>query len=532
MSSGGVVSDDTKPCPVCGETIKAAAIKCRFCNTDLTAHESAKEAEVERELFAGHPAVISSLGQWVIVVLTIGIGYLVYWVKSRSMLYTLTTQRLQIERGLLSTIKASVELFRIDDFDIHRPFGMRVLGYSMLHLRSSDPDLSDGDHPGHSESRSARRSTARVLAQGTHPAKDHDVRESVNRRAANASPYGSVGGRVGGALALALEVPHQSAITALWVLTCLAGAMFLRTASELFIPIVVAVLVSYALEPIVRRLQRIRIPRVVGAGLLLTALVVGTGMVLYAVRTDLGEVAAAMPRAARRLGEWLGAGTAAQQAERTVRSPEVLQLGAGWLAAATGQTTIVVFLTYFLLISGQHFKRRLVELAGPRLERRRITINVLDDISEQIQRFLLVQVFTAAIVAVATWLVLTWTGVEQAAVWSILAGVFNSIPYFGPVIVSGGLFGVAFLQFGQPLIALEISLLALAITSVEGWVILPLLLGKAERMHVVVVFIGVLVWTWIWGPWGTVLAVPMMAAIKSISDHVEPLRPVSRLLAD
>jgi membrane protein YdbS with pleckstrin-like domain len=139
---GGKVSDDTKPCPVCGETIKAAAIKCRFCDTDLVEHQNAKDAEVERELFSGNPAVISSLGQWVIVVITIGIGYLVYWVKSRSILYTLTTQRIQIERGLFSTIKASVELFRIDDFDIHRPLGMRVLGYSMLHLRSSDPDLS------------------------------------------------------------------------------------------------------------------------------------------------------------------------------------------------------------------------------------------------------------------------------------------------------------------------------------------------------------------------------------------------------
>ena len=136
------MSDDSKPCPVCGETIKAAAIKCRFCNTDLGEYESAKEDEVERLLFAGNPAVISSLGQWALVVLTIGIAWLVYWAKSKSVVYTLTTQRIQIETGLFSTIKASVELFRIDDFDIHRPFGMRVLGYSMLHLRSSDPDLS------------------------------------------------------------------------------------------------------------------------------------------------------------------------------------------------------------------------------------------------------------------------------------------------------------------------------------------------------------------------------------------------------
>ena len=132
------MSDDTKSCPVCGETIKAAAIKCRFCNTDLVAYQSAKEAEVERQLFVGRPAAIYSLGQWVVVVVTIGIAYLYYWIKSLSTTYTFTTQRVQIERGLLSKIKDNVELFRIDSFDIHTPFGMRLLGHSLLHLRSSD----------------------------------------------------------------------------------------------------------------------------------------------------------------------------------------------------------------------------------------------------------------------------------------------------------------------------------------------------------------------------------------------------------
>jgi len=134
------VSDDTKACPFCGETIKAAAIKCRFCNTDLVEHQSAKEAEIEQRLFVGHPAAIYTLSQWFIIVITLGIAYLVYKVKSASITYTFTTQRIQIERGLFSTIKENVELFRIDDFDLHRPFGMRVLGHTMLHLRSSDPD--------------------------------------------------------------------------------------------------------------------------------------------------------------------------------------------------------------------------------------------------------------------------------------------------------------------------------------------------------------------------------------------------------
>ena len=58
------MSDDTKACPVCAETIKAAAIKCRFCNTDLLAFTAAREAEAERVLFAGHPAAIHSAWQW------------------------------------------------------------------------------------------------------------------------------------------------------------------------------------------------------------------------------------------------------------------------------------------------------------------------------------------------------------------------------------------------------------------------------------------------------------------------------------
>lgn len=146
------------------------------------------------------------------------------------------------------------------------------------------------------------------------------------------------------------------------------------------------------------------------------------------------------------------------------------------------------------MLSGDTFRRKLVKLSGPTLSRKKITVQMLDEISAQIQRYLLVQVFTSVLVGITSWLAFLWIGLEHAAVWGIAAAILNLVPYLGAIVIIGGTALVGFLQFESMGMALTVAAISLAIHGPEGNLPTPWLTGRASRMNAVVVFVGVLFW--------------------------------------
>jgi predicted PurR-regulated permease PerM len=354
---------------------------------------------------------------------------------------------------------------------------------------------------------------------------------------------------------------------ALTVLAVLAGILVLQYAQAMIIPIVLGVLISYALEPMVASLTRWHLPRPLAAAIVLISITSVGGLLLYSLRTEATDIVQKLPDGARRFRRLIEDGrpasspTAMQQVQKaaselekaaTPNAPppapagvqrvqvesspinvrEYVMWGSLGVAAAVGQFVLILFLAFFLLSSGDLYRRKIVKIVGPSLTKKKVTLEILREIDRQIEAFLMVQLFTSTVVAIATWIAFRALGVEQAAFLGLLAGLFNSIPYFGPVMVSGGTAVIAFLQFGTIRQALLVSAVSLVITSLEGFLLTPWLTGRAARMNAVAIFVGLLFWGWVWNVWGMLLAVPMLMVIKAVCDHVEDLNPVGELLGE
>jgi predicted PurR-regulated permease PerM len=285
-----------------------------------------------------------------------------------------------------------------------------------------------------------------------------------------------------------LQTPINIRSTSLAVLALLAIIGFLFVARAVVIPIAIAILASYALTPIVDWLKRnARLPKALGAALTLALILVSLGFGLESLQSQALEVLDIVPRATQKFSIALrstalgppgavekmkkaaseiekAASAAATPSNAPAAVPKVVAAGAPATAAifnvwdyvvmgtasalaGIGQFVVVVALVYFLLIAGDSFRRTLMRISGNTLSKKKITLQILEEINSQIQRYLLVQMATSALLGVVAWLVFAWIGLDNAPFWGCVGGVLHLIPYAGPTafVMLVGL--VAYAQF-------------------------------------------------------------------------------------
>jgi predicted PurR-regulated permease PerM len=337
----------------------------------------------------------------------------------------------------------------------------------------------------------------------------------------------------------------------------------LYLARAFFVPLLLGILASYALRPVVDWLKLCHVPRPAAAALVLGVLVGGLSWVAVSVSDDAAAMVEKLPEAAKKLRQTLsdaresgptalqnmqeaanelqgaardagakpGARAAvARDTEQTAWLRDYALAQSALLFAVVGQTPIVLLLTFFLLASGAHFRRKLVGLVGPSLSRKKDAVEILEEIDVQIQRYLLATFVSNVLVAVATWLAFQALGMEQPGVWGVAAGVLHFIPYLGPALIAFASGVAGFLQFGSPLKGLAVAGASLLVAIAVGMVFTTWLQGRFGRVNAAVLFIALLFFGWLWGVWGLLLGAPLVVLAKVTCDRVESLKPVGELL--
>lgn len=347
------------------------------------------------------------------------------------------------------------------------------------------------------------------------------------------------------------------------LLTLLLLLAFVQWARALLIPLALGLVLSFTLNPLVRRLQRLGLPRSAGALCALALVWCLAGLLVWLLQDDVAAIAAAAPGAVRRVVDGLeglrrdsaevwesvrmaltaiehmlslqtGAAGRAAPGLRVeaplVRWSDFLWTGSVSVVALVAQSSVVSFLVFFLLASGATFKRKLMRLVGGDLSRKKAAVRMIDRIGTRIQSSLLVLACTNLLVGLATGLAFWLMGLHNILVWIVATATLHFVPYFGAGLLAVAAAVVSWLQFDSWLMAGIAAFVSLAIATIVGTFLTTGLQARVSRIDPAAVFIGLLVWAWLWGVWGFLLGMPLIAIFKVVCDHVASLAPLGQFL--
>jgi len=366
----------------------------------------------------------------------------------------------------------------------------------------------------------------------------------------------------------ATGMPVDARGLALAVLAVLAVIYTLSWAQPFVVPLLLGIVISYTLNPVVTWLEALRLPRALATVIVMAGVIGALGLGTYSLRGQVQTIIEQLPEASAKFAAGLariqvgqtgnlqkvqsaaaamekaatqaaGGPVAPRQAAThvivdapTFRLSSFLWQGSIGALGAIGEAVMVAFLVFFLLLGGDTFKRKLVRLTGPSLAKRKITVQILDDINESIQKYMFMLFATNVLVALLSWIAFSWIGLENAGAWAVAAGLLHVIPYLGPGVTAAATAMAAFTQSESFGMALLVAGASMAIATVVGTFVTTWMVGRIAQMNSAAVFISLLFWGWLWGVWGMLLAIPIIVIVKVVSEHVEQLQPVAELLGD
>jgi len=363
------------------------------------------------------------------------------------------------------------------------------------------------------------------------------------------------------------RMPVDARGAALSTLAVIATIFALQWAQTFVVSLLLGIVLAYTLNPLVVGLERLRIPRAVATLVVMLGIVGGLVLGVYSLRDQVQSIVEQLPAAASRLSAGMarlstsqrdtmqkvqsaaatmekataqaaGSPPPKQAATHVVIDPpgfrvsDALWVGSKGAIGAAGQMAMVSFLTFFLLLGGDMFKRKLVRLTGPSLSNKKITVQILDDINDSIQKYLFMMLLTNALVGLLAWAAFAWIGLDNAGAWAVGAGLLHVIPYLGPGVTAVAAGMVAFMQFDSVPMALFVAGASLGIATLVGTFVTTWMTGRIARMNSGAIFIALLFWGWLWGVWGMLLSIPIIVIVKVVSQHVEQLQPVAELLGE
>ena len=340
----------------------------------------------------------------------------------------------------------------------------------------------------------------------------------------------------------------------LGVLALVAGAAALSAGQALLLPIVLAILLALLLTPAVDLVERLRLPRWLGALLVVVALMaalVGAATQLAApaqrwlnpkspewrklefrireVKRPLETIQGAQERVAGIAEGAAGGPAKPKPKEVVVERRDIFKAIDDAKPLLVGALSTIVLL-YFLLSSGDLFLRKLIRVL-PRLTDKKTAVGIARTIQVEIGRYFLTIAAINLALGVVTAGLMAWLGMPSPAFWGALVAALNFIPYAGPGVSLLLLTAGAFVSLDSWATIAAVPLSFFVLVLIEGQLLQPILVGRRLRLNVVVTFLAVLLWGWLWGLGGVVVAIPVLVVLKICADHVASLSALGEFIS-